>query len=96
MGAEPVTPRVHDGAGLEDLGAEVLNDVELNQVLFQFASDEETDRVLAAVQASGEAWMGGTQWEGRRAIRISVSSWETDGADVARTLASYAATLAAS
>jgi glutamate/tyrosine decarboxylase-like PLP-dependent enzyme len=80
--------------GLRALGAEVLNDVELNQVLFQFASDEETDRVLAAVQASGEseAWMGGTQWEGRRAIRISVSSWETSSDDVARTLATFAAT----
>ena len=82
--------------GLRTLGAEVLNDVELNQVLFRFASDEETDRVLQAVQASGEAWMGGTQWDGRRAIRISVSSWETDGADVARTLAAYATSLAAS
>jgi hypothetical protein len=68
----------------------------LNQVLFRFASDAETNRVLAAVQASGEAWMGGAQWDGRRAIRISVSRWETDGADVARTLAAYAASLAAS
>jgi glutamate/tyrosine decarboxylase-like PLP-dependent enzyme len=67
--------------GVRELGAEVLNDVVLNQVLFRFATDEETDRVLAAVQASGEAWMGGTVWDGRRAIRISVSNWQTDDAE---------------
>jgi glutamate/tyrosine decarboxylase-like PLP-dependent enzyme len=76
-------------AGLRDLGAEVLNEVELNQVLFRFRSDEETERALQAVQASGEAWMAGTTWDGRAAIRISVSSWETSGDDVARTLAAF-------
>jgi glutamate/tyrosine decarboxylase-like PLP-dependent enzyme len=77
--------------GVRELGAEVLNDVVLNQVLFRFATDEETDRVFAAVQASGEAWMGGTVWDGRRAIRISVSNWQTTDADVERTLAAYRA-----
>jgi glutamate/tyrosine decarboxylase-like PLP-dependent enzyme len=82
-------------AGLEELGAEILNDVVLNQVLFRFPTDDETQHALAAVQASGEAWMGGTIWDGRPAIRISVSSWQTTGADVDRTLAAYAGQLAA-
>ena len=77
-------------AGLEDLGAEVLNDVELNQVLFRFSSDAETNDVLRLVQESGEAWMAGTTWDGRAAIRISVSNWQTSDEDVERTLASYA------
>jgi glutamate/tyrosine decarboxylase-like PLP-dependent enzyme len=77
--------------GLRELGGEVLNDVVLNQVLFRFASDDETDRVLAEVQAGGEAWMGGTTWAGRRAIRISVSNWQTSDEDVERTLAAYRA-----
>jgi glutamate/tyrosine decarboxylase-like PLP-dependent enzyme len=77
--------------GLRRLGAEVLNEVELNQVLFRFAADEETERVLRAVQEGGEAWMGGTTWNGRAAIRISVSSWETTADDVARTLAAFTA-----
>jgi glutamate/tyrosine decarboxylase-like PLP-dependent enzyme len=81
--------------GLEELGAEILNDVVLNQVLFRFGSDEETAAALAAVQASGEAWMSGTIWDGRAAIRISVSSWQTTDADVERTLAAYAGQLAA-
>ncbi len=76
--------------GLRALGAEVLNDVELNQVLFRFGSDEETVAALRAVQESGEAWMGGTVWDDRQAIRISVSSWQTSHVDVERTLAAYA------
>ena len=82
--------------GLQGLGAELLNDVELNQVLFRFRSDEETERVLLAVQESGEAWMGGTTWDERTAIRISVSSRETTESDVERTLAAFAAALTGS
>jgi glutamate/tyrosine decarboxylase-like PLP-dependent enzyme len=81
--------------GLTDLGAEVLNDVELNQVLFRFATDDETNAVLRAVQEDGAAWMGGTLWDGRSAIRISVSNWQTSEHDVERTLALYAGQLAA-
>jgi glutamate/tyrosine decarboxylase-like PLP-dependent enzyme len=81
--------------GLRGLGAEVLNDVVLNQVLFRFATDEETNAVLHAVQETGEAWMGGTTWDGRAAIRISVSNWQTSDDDVRRTLALYAGQLAA-
>jgi glutamate/tyrosine decarboxylase-like PLP-dependent enzyme len=80
---------------LRELGAEVVNDVELNQVLVRFSTDAETERILAGVQASGEAWMSGTTWDGRAAIRISVSNWQTSDADVERTLAAYAGQLAA-
>jgi glutamate/tyrosine decarboxylase-like PLP-dependent enzyme len=79
-------------AGLSELrGCEILNDVVLNQVLLRFEDDDTTDRVVAAVQASGEAWMGGTVWDERRAIRISVSSWQTSEEDVARTIAAFVA-----
>jgi len=64
-------------------------------VLFRFASDEETNAALQAVQAGGEAWMSGTTWAGRAAIRISVSNWQTTDEDVDRTLAAYAGQLAA-
>jgi hypothetical protein len=33
--------------------------------------------------------MSGTTWDGRAAIRISVSNWQTDEADVERTLAAF-------
>jgi glutamate/tyrosine decarboxylase-like PLP-dependent enzyme len=79
-------------AGLAELpSCEVLNDVVLNQVLLRFEDDATTDAVVAAVQASGEAWLGGTIWDGRRAIRISVCNWQTSTDDVERTLAAFAA-----
>jgi glutamate/tyrosine decarboxylase-like PLP-dependent enzyme len=78
------------GAELSQLpGAQMLNEVFLNQVLFRFESDERTQEILHRVQASGEAWMSGTTWDGRAAIRISVSNWQTTDADVERTLAAY-------
>jgi glutamate/tyrosine decarboxylase-like PLP-dependent enzyme len=71
-------------------GAELLNEVVLNQVLFRFESDERTAAVLKAVQESGEAWMSGTSWQGRNAIRLSVSNWSTSEEDVDRTVAAFA------
>ena len=71
-------------------GCEVLNDVVLNQVLFRFEDDATTQDSLAAVQASGEAWMSGTIWDGRLAIRISVVGWRTTEDDVERTVAAFA------
>ena len=47
------------------------------------------------MQESGEAWMSGTTWVGRAAIRISVSNWQTTDADVERTLAAFARAAAA-
>ena len=68
-------------------GVTVVNDVVLNQVVVSFGTDEQTDRVIAAVQASGECWMGATTWHGRRLMRISVSSWRTTDDDVDRSVA---------
>jgi glutamate/tyrosine decarboxylase-like PLP-dependent enzyme len=72
-------------------GCELLNDVVLNQVLFRFEDEEGTNEALARVQESGEAWMGGTTWDGRAAIRVSVSGWRTTEADIDRTVAAFEA-----
>jgi glutamate/tyrosine decarboxylase-like PLP-dependent enzyme len=74
-------------------GGELLNDVVLNQVLFRFGSDEETDEVLGRVQDSGEVWLSGTTWHGRRAIRVSVSNWQTTGAEIDLALQAFRAAL---
>jgi glutamate/tyrosine decarboxylase-like PLP-dependent enzyme len=58
-------------------GVQVLNEVVLNQVLFSLEDDERTDEALADVQAAGEVWLSGTTWNGRKAIRVSVSNWQT-------------------
>jgi glutamate/tyrosine decarboxylase-like PLP-dependent enzyme len=72
---------------LREAGFEVLNDVVLNQVLVSFGSAEETQRVIVELQKEGTCWCGGTQWHGRTAMRISLSSWETTEEDVERSLA---------
>ena len=72
--------------GLRAGGYEVLNDVTLNQVLVSFGEPEATRRVIAGIQADGTCWCGGTIWQGRTAMRISVSSWATSEADVEQSL----------
>ncbi|WP_405089360.1 pyridoxal-dependent decarboxylase [Micromonospora sp. NBC_01392] len=73
--------------GLSAAGFEVVNDVVLNQVLVGFGDDARTDRLVAAVQADGTCWVGGTTWRGRRLMRISVSNATTTAADVDRSVA---------
>ena len=70
-------------------GAELLNNVVLNQVLFRFESDARTDGILRSVQDSGEVWLGGTTWDGRRAIRLSVSNWQTGEEEIDLALAAF-------
>lgn len=67
-------------------GAQIANDVVLNQVLVGFGDDARTDRVIEQVQANGTCWMGGTTWRGRRLMRISVSNWSTTEEDVDRSV----------
>jgi glutamate/tyrosine decarboxylase-like PLP-dependent enzyme len=74
------------------LGAEILSEVVLNQVLVRFHPpgggdpDAHTRQVIARVQADGTAWMGGTTWHGMAAMRISVSNWSTTEEDADRTV----------
>ncbi|MGH8875139.1 MAG: pyridoxal phosphate-dependent decarboxylase family protein [Acidimicrobiia bacterium] len=72
--------------GLEAAGFEILNEVVLNQVLVSFGDPETTRRVVDAIQAEGTLFAGPTVWQGRTAMRISVSSWKTTEADVDRSV----------
>ena len=66
-------------------GVEVLNDVVLNQVLVRFSdSDDVTREVVKAVQEEGTCWLGGTTWQGKGAMRLSLSNWSTTDEDVVR------------
>jgi glutamate/tyrosine decarboxylase-like PLP-dependent enzyme len=66
-------------------GIRVLNEVALNQVLVRFGDDDASTRaVVAAVQDEGTCWLSGTVWQGRAAMRISVSNWSTSAEDAAR------------
>jgi glutamate/tyrosine decarboxylase-like PLP-dependent enzyme len=74
-------------------GAEVLWVPQINQGLVRFvdprdgsaaACDAFTERVMAEILASGEAFFTGTTWRGKRAMRISVCNWQTSMKDVDR------------
>lgn len=76
----------------QEPGVEVLNDVVLNQVLVRFLDpggdhDARTRAVVKAVQEDGTCWLGGTTWQGKAAVRISVSNWSTTTEDVERSVA---------
>jgi glutamate/tyrosine decarboxylase-like PLP-dependent enzyme len=73
--------------GLRDAGFDVLNDVVINQVLVSFGGAETTPEVIRRIQEDGTCWCGATVWQGRPAMRISVSSWATTEADVEQSLA---------
>jgi len=81
-------------AGLSRLkNVEVLSEPIINQGLVAFLgpdghpSDEWNDRVIAEIDIEGTSFFSGTTWNGRRAMRISVSNWQTSSEDVARTIA---------
>jgi len=84
-------------------GAELIMASGLNQGLVRFLApgskddgdhDRRTEAVIAAINATGEAFFGGVTWRGRRAMRVSACNWRTTEADVARILAAVAAILA--
>ncbi len=73
-------------AGLRAAGCDVLNEVVINQVLVSFGDAPKTQEVIRRVQEEGTCWCSGTVWQGKTAMRISVSSWVTTDDDVERSL----------
>lgn len=71
---------------------EVLFQPVINQGLVAFLdasgkpSDEWNDRIIAEIANEGTTFFTGTTWNGRRAMRISVSNWQTSPEDVRLTL----------
>jgi glutamate/tyrosine decarboxylase-like PLP-dependent enzyme len=74
--ARLMAARLHDG------GVEMLVPTALNQVLVAFGNDETTEQVIAAVQEDGRCWVGGTEWQGRYAMRVSICDSSTSPEDV--------------
>jgi glutamate/tyrosine decarboxylase-like PLP-dependent enzyme len=77
--------------GMARSGHEVLNDVVLNQVVVAFGDASCTDAVIAAVQDDGTCWCGPTTWRGRKAMRVSVSCWNTTEDDIDKSIAAVRA-----
>jgi glutamate/tyrosine decarboxylase-like PLP-dependent enzyme len=85
-------------------GVVVLNDIVLNQVLVRFLAasgreedhDARTRAVVAAVQADGTCWLGGSVWRGQAVMRISVSNSATTDDDVTASVTAIVAAAQAS
>jgi glutamate/tyrosine decarboxylase-like PLP-dependent enzyme len=77
--------------GMRDAGFGVLNDVVLNQVVVDLGDQARTGEFLAAIQREGTCWCGGTTWQGRSAMRVSVSCWNTTEDDIDRSIAAIRA-----
>ena len=81
-------------------GAEVVWEPQVNQGLVRFLDpagkdhDRRTEEVIERIVASGEAFFQGTTWRGKRAMRVSVSNWQTSEADVERVVRAVAHVLA--
>ncbi|MBD2796207.1 aspartate aminotransferase family protein [Xenorhabdus sp. 18] len=79
--------------GLVSLGFVILNDIVLNQLVACLPDIAMQRAMLQKVQQSGECWFGQTTWQGREAIRLSVSSWATTEDDIQRSLKAIAAAI---
>jgi glutamate/tyrosine decarboxylase-like PLP-dependent enzyme len=76
-------------------GFKILNDVVFNQVLVACETPEQSGAMVKHLQQSGECWCGGSIWQGKPVIRISVSSWATTANDIDRTVAAFVSARAA-
>jgi glutamate/tyrosine decarboxylase-like PLP-dependent enzyme len=76
-------------AELKDNGFNVLNEIVFNQVLVACDNDRETEKTLEKIQELRECWCGGSQWFGRKVIRISVCSWATTNEDISLSVRSF-------
>jgi len=88
---------IHDGIVALDGATSIARPV-MNQGLIRFhdsAGANISDAVIAAINASGEAFLSGVLWHGERTMRISVCNWQTNEDDVRRTVAAAAQALAA-
>jgi len=66
-------------------GVRILNDVVLNQVLVQLPGGDDANRAAVdAIQRDGTCWLGGSTWNGRYVLRVSVANWATTDDDIDR------------
>jgi glutamate/tyrosine decarboxylase-like PLP-dependent enzyme len=84
-------------------GVEIVSEPIVNQALVRFpdpslgSGEKEhatrTDNVIAAINATGEAFFTGATWRGCRVMRISVCNWRTNEGDIERACAAVSTAL---
>lgn len=78
-------------AGLLANGFDIINEVVFNQVLVACDSDKITNHTLGALQESGTIWLGGSRWNDKPVIRVSICSWMTTAQDIDKTIDAFIA-----
>lgn len=75
---------------LAHAGFTILNDVVFNQVVVSCDIGEDGIRqIIQEIQDSGECWVGGSKWQGRQVIRVSVCSWVSSDEDISRSVQAF-------
>jgi glutamate/tyrosine decarboxylase-like PLP-dependent enzyme len=77
------------GKELREAGFEILNEIAFNQVLVYYKNDEMTGEILKEIQRLRVCWCGGSKWDGKVVIRISICSWATTTRDVTLSVDSF-------
>ena len=77
------------GKELNAAGFEILNEITFNQVLIHYESNDVTKEILKEIQRLRVCWCGGSKWNGKDVIRISVCSWATTPEDVSLSVGSF-------
>ena len=75
-------------------GVEVLNDVVFTQVCIALDDDAATEALSERLWDEGEVLAMTSRWHDRAVVRFSVSNWQTDAAQVRRTVDAVARALA--
>ncbi len=75
--------------GLQKEGFTILNEICFNQVLIRYKDSKQTEKLLKKVQELNVLWCGSSEWEGEKAIRISICSWTTTPDDIKMSLESF-------
>ncbi len=90
-GIAELVETMHEGANylagqLSKQGFKILNEIDFNQILVSCDDDRITKDTLSNIQASGQCWCGGSIWQGKPVIRLSICSWATTKQDIDLTL----------
>ncbi|MBZ9788829.1 aspartate aminotransferase family protein [Rhizobium sp. 3T7] len=99
-GIETLIDRACDAAAgvalalADEPGITIGNDVQLNQVIVRFGADLPTEqaddltrRTIGALQREGALFAGGATWRGGQVMRLSVTNYQTNAAEVAKAVA---------
>lgn len=74
-------------------GFHIENEIVFNQVIVRCDNDVLTEKVLKNIQEMGTCWLGGSTWQDKMVMRVSICSWATTERDITLSVTSFAKAL---